>query len=123
MEIFEEYLGKIDNLEHREKTKKVLTWVSETFPNLSPRTAWNQPMFTNNGTFIIGFSIAKKHLAVAPEEETIHRFSKDIIEAGFNHTKQLMRIPWDKEVNYLLLEKIIEFNISDKAGYSAFWRK
>lgn len=123
METFEGYLGEIDNLEHREKTKKVLTWVSETFPNLSPRIAWNQPMFTDHGTFIIGFSISKKHLAVAPEEEAIDKFSKDIVEAGFSHTKQLFRIPWDKEVNYLLLEKIIEFNISDKAGYSTFWRK
>ena len=31
-------------------------------------------MFTDHGTFIIGFSIAKHHLAVAPERVVIQHF-------------------------------------------------
>ncbi|MCQ4950818.1 hypothetical protein NE646_14380, partial [Bittarella massiliensis] len=41
------------------------------FPDLTPKIAWNQPMFTDHGTFIIGFSAAKAHLAVAPERAGI----------------------------------------------------
>lgn len=88
-----------------------------------PKIAWNQPMFTDHGTFIIGFSIAKHHLAVAPERAGIIRFSDEIVQAGYEHTKELIRIRWDGPVDYSLLEKMIEFNIMDKADCSTFWRK
>ena len=122
MEAFAEYLASI-NPEHRARTEEILGWVMERFPNLATRIAWNQPMFTDHGTFIIGFSVAKHHLAVAPERAVIERFPDEIAQAGYDHTKELVRIPWDSPVDYSLLEKLIEFNIADKAGYSSFWRK
>jgi uncharacterized protein YdhG (YjbR/CyaY superfamily) len=85
--------------------------------------AWNQPMFTDHGTFIIGFSTAKHHLAIAPEIEVIDRFSEDIAKAGYDRSKGLIRIRWDDPVDYSLLQKIIEYNISDKAECTTFWRK
>ena len=123
MDVFAEYLSGIGNLEHRARTEEVLTWVAERFPNLMPKIAWNQPMFTDHDTFIIGFSIAKQHLAVAPEKVGIDHFSDEIVKAGYGHTKQLVRIPWNDPVDFSLLEKIIEFNILDKADCSTFWRK
>jgi uncharacterized protein YdhG (YjbR/CyaY superfamily) len=123
MEVFAEFLAKIDNPQHRTRVEEVFTWVSKKHPNLIPKIAWNQPMFTNHGTFIIGFSVAKHHLAVAPELAGINRFSEDIVQAGYDHTKQLVRIKWDSPVDFSLLEKMIEFNILDKADCSTFWRK
>lgn len=123
MEIFADYLAGIDNLEHRARTEEILDWVTKKFPKLNPRIAWNQPMFTDHGTFIIGFSIAKKHLAVAPEKAGINQFSQEIVEAGYTHTKELFRIQWDNPVDFSLLEKIIEFNIQEKADCITFWRK
>ncbi|MFD1171057.1 iron chaperone [Oceanobacillus picturae] len=103
--------------------EEVLTWVKEKFPNLESRIAWNQPMFTDHGTYIIGFSISKKHLAVAPEAVGINHFSDDIVQAGYDYTKQLVRIPWEKPIDFSLLEKIIKFNIADKLDCTTFWRK
>lgn len=123
MEVFEKYLAHIDNAQHRARMSEVLEWVSKKFPNLVPKIAWNQPMFTDHATFIIGFSAAKHHLAVAPERAVIIRFSDEIIQAGYEHTKELIRIPWDSVPDYALLEKIITFNILDKAKISTFWRK
>ncbi|MFB1100085.1 iron chaperone [Terribacillus sp. JSM ZJ617] len=120
---FADYLAQIDNPQHRERTEEVLKWVAEKYPNMEQKIAWNQPMFTDHGTFIIGFSIAKQHLAVAPEKAGIDHFSDDIIQAGYDHTKQLVRIKWDTPVNYSLLERMIEFNITDKADCTTFWRK
>lgn len=80
-------------------------------------------MFTDHGTFIIGFSVAKKHMAVAPESAAIAYAKSDIEKAGYDYTKQLIRIPWDQPVKYSLLEKIIDFNISDKANCTTFWRQ
>jgi len=123
MEIFAEFLARIDNPDHRSRTEEVLGWVSKKFPNLMPAIKWNQPMFTDHGTYIIGFSIAKHHLAVSPERAGIVHFSDEIVQAGYNHSQQLLRLPWDSPVDFSLLEKMIEYNILDKADCSTFWRK
>ncbi|GGH39452.1 iron chaperone [Paenibacillus segetis] len=123
MDVFADYLSGIDNPQHRDRTEEVLTWVTKKFPNLMPKMAWNQPMFTDHGTFIIGFSVSKHHLAIAPEIAGINHFSDAIVQAGYDHTKQLVRIQWDSPVDFSLLEKIIEFNIVDKTDCSTFWRK
>ncbi|KLV27984.1 iron chaperone [Niallia circulans] len=123
MEVFADFLAGIDNPEHRSRTEEVLQWVMKKFPNLVPKMAWNQPMFTDHETFIIGFSIAKQHLAVAPERAGIIQFSEAIVQAGYDHTKQLIRIKWDNPVDFSLLEKMIDFNITDKANCKTFWRK
>ncbi len=122
MEVFAEFLAKIDTPRHRERTAEILAWVRDTFPGLARRIAWNQPMFTDHGTFIIGFSVAKHHLAVAPERAGIVRFSDEIVRAGYEHSKKLLRIRWDQPVDYALLERIIAFNIADKADCTSFWR-
>ena len=123
METFEEFLSQIKIPEHQKRTRDVLNWVAEKFPNLATRIAWNQPMFTDHGTFIIGFSVSKHHLAVAPESVGIQRFSREIVEAGYEHTRELIRFPWDRPVDYNLLERIITFNILDKLDCATFWRK
>jgi uncharacterized protein YdhG (YjbR/CyaY superfamily) len=123
MEVFAEYLAHIDNPQHRARTEEVLNWVTKKFTNLMPKIAWNQPMFTHHGTYIIGFSVAKLHLAVAPERAGIIHFTDEIVKAGYEHSNQLVRFPWDSPVDFTLLEKMIEFNILDKADCSTFWRK
>ncbi|MER2001526.1 MAG: iron chaperone [Carnobacterium inhibens] len=123
MDIFSDYLANIDNIQQRERTGEVLTWVAKTFPKLKPRVGWNQPMFTDHDTFIIGFSVSKNHMSVAPEKAGIRQFSNEIVQAGYNPTKEIFRIQWNSPIDFSLLEKIIEFNILDKADCSTFWRK
>ncbi|CAM4523271.1 MULTISPECIES: iron chaperone [Paenibacillus] len=123
METFAEFIARIDNPEHQARTEEVLNWVTEKFPNLKQKIAWNQPMFTDHDTFIIGFSVSKQHLAVAPEKAGINRFSEEITQAGYDHTKELVRMKWKQEIDFSLLERMIEFNIADKAECSTFWRK
>ncbi|SHK88301.1 hypothetical protein SAMN02745136_03569 [Anaerocolumna jejuensis DSM 15929] len=123
MEVFAEYLARIDNPQQKARFEEVFGWIIGKFPGLVPKIAWNQPMFTDHGTFIIGFSAARHHMAVAPERAGIDHFSAEIVQAGYEHTKELVRIPWDSPVDFSLLEKMIAFNISDKAECSTFWRK
>ena len=123
MEVFQDFLTRIENPANRARTEEVLAWVLRRFPTLEPRIAWNQPMFTDHGTFIIGFSVAKGHLAVAPERAGIVHFSETILASGYDHTKELVRIPWSSPVDYSLLEKMIGFNILDKSDTTTFWRK
>ncbi|MCM3628359.1 iron chaperone [Paenibacillus glycanilyticus] len=123
MEVFAAFIAGIDNPTHRERTEEVLTWVTNTFPQLEQKIGWNQPMFTDHDTYIIGFSVAKPHLAVAPERAGMIRFAEEIKEAGYDQTNLLLRIRWDKPVDYRLLERIITFNVEDKADCTTFWRK
>lgn len=123
MSVFADYLAKMDDPAQRARTSELLDWVGDTFPALERKIAWNQPMFTDHGTFIIGFSTARHHLAVAPEAAAIDHFSGQIRQAGYDHTKLLIRIAWSENVDFALLEKIISFNIADKADCATFWRK
>lgn len=122
LDFFAPVLGKISNPDQQARAQEVLTWVHTTYPQLTARIAWNQPMFTHRGTYIIGFSYAKAHMAVAPEAAGIQHFASTFEEQGINHTAQLFRLPWDKPVPYQLLGEVIDFNITDKQGVTSFWR-
>lgn len=122
MEDFQAYLNSIDEPEKRERMRNILSFVRETFPQLKEEIRWNQPMFTDHGTFIIGFSMAKNHISVAPESPVIDVFQKDIEEAGYSYTKGLFRIRWTDKVDYDLLRRIVAFNIESKKDMKKFWR-
>ena len=123
MENFVDYLDAIQDVEQRERLREVLNWVIQKFPRLESKIAWNQPMFTDHGTFIIGFSVSRQHFAVSPEVKGIETFSDEIVESGYSHGKNIFRIKWDDPVDYTLLERMIQFNIDDKKECTGFWRK
>ncbi|HAF85819.1 MAG TPA: iron chaperone [Sphaerochaeta sp.] len=123
MDTFVPFLAAIENDENRKRANEVLNWIQKTFPGLVPKIAWNQPMFTDHGTFIIGFSVSKQHLAVSPDVTGMSLFSEDIAKAGYSQTINLFRIKWEMAVDYALLEKIIQFNIDDKKDCKTFWKK
>lgn len=122
MEVFKEYLDAITDPEMKERTGRVLSWTHETFPELGRRIAWSNPHFIHQDTFIIAFSLAKDHLAVAPETKALKHFADDIKQAGLKASKMLLKLPWDKPVDYALLEKIIRYNMADKKGLTTYWR-
>ena len=122
MEVFQKFLDSIADPMKRERMEGILRFIEESFPFLKEEYKWNQPMFSDHGTFIIGFSIAKEHIAVAPEEAVMGIFEKDIEKAGYSHTKLLFRIKWTDDVDYDLLRRIIAFNIEDKKDMTKFWR-
>ena len=66
----DEFLATIPDDDNRERMVDVVVWVGLTYPELELRIAWNQPMFTHRGTYIIEFSAASKHMAMALERST-----------------------------------------------------
>lgn len=122
MKTFQMFLDSIGEAEKRERLEGILNGIKEKFPQLKEEIKWNQPMFSDHGTFIIGFSLAKEHMAVAPEPAAISVFNKEIEEAGYSHTQGLFRIKWTDKVDYDLLYKIIAYNIEDKKEMTKFWR-
>ncbi|EEB62362.1 iron chaperone [Corynebacterium amycolatum] len=126
-EFFADHLSRVDDDTQRAVALEVLEWVHEKYPELGVRIAWNQPMFTLGGTFIIGFSYAKKHMAIAPERAGIEKFSDEFDAHGLSYGKMMVRFPWPKDgkaesMPLDLLAKMIEFNMEDKRGMTKFWR-
>ena len=123
MQEFEDYLEKIYNPSQQQKLKEIFEWIQQNFPHLKPRISWNQPMYTDHETFIIGFSCSKHHFSIAPETKTMKYFSQNINASGYQQSSHLFKIRWNDPIDFSLLKKIIEYNIEDKKDCSTFWRK
>lgn len=123
MTTVEEFLAKISDPDHRTTMDNLLKWIQTEFPNLKLEIKWNQPMFTDHGTFIIGFSAAKQHFAFTPEEATMKQFEAKIDKAGYSQTKGIARIKWTQDIDHQLLKDIIQTNIDEKQSTQGFWRE
>ncbi|CAM3149781.1 iron chaperone [Lactiplantibacillus plajomi] len=119
---FTTFVSQISDQSHCDQLITVLNWVTTEFPELTPRLAWNQPMFTAHGTFIVGFSVAKHHLNVALEKAPLNHFAAQITAQGDRVTKMLWQINFDQPVNYPLLHQAIQYNLTTKAAVTTFWR-
>ena len=118
----DEYLATIPNDNNRARMVEVLDWVAQRYPELELRIAWNQPMFTHHRTYIIGFSAASKHMAMAPERATMIRFEPVMRERGTDFGKMFARQPWNKPFDYELLDAFIQHQIAAKQDVTSFWR-
>ena len=122
MTTLDEFLATIPDDDNRERMVDVLVWVGLTYPELKLRIAWNQPMFTHHGTYIIGFSAASKHMAVAPERATMIRFEPIMRERGTDFGEMFARQPWSKPFDYELLDAFIQHQLAEKQDITSFWR-
>lgn len=118
----DEYLETIPNDDNRARMVDVLVWVGLTYPELELHIAWNQPMFTHHGTYIIGFSAASKHMAMAPERATMIRFEQIMRERGTDFGKMFARQPWNDPFDYELLDAFIQHQLEEKQDITSFWR-
>lgn len=123
MKTFNDYLDTISSKEHRQVLNTIFAWISQQYPDLKQKIAWNQPMYTDHDTFIIGFSVAKDHFNLSPEIACLNHFADAIDATGYHRTKMLIQIRWDQSVDYDLLSQLIEYNIQDKKDCQTFWRK
>ncbi|MBO0475321.1 DUF1801 domain-containing protein [Enterococcus ureasiticus] len=118
-----EFFASISEPEHLKRVKELFDWTMKTYPQFSVVIKWNQPMFTDHGTFIIAYSTSKKHLSIAPETIAITAFSDEIEKSGYQHTDNIIKITWDQPIDYALLKKIIDYNVQEKIDYTKFWRE
>lgn len=123
MHNFNEFLDKMGEPLQRDKMEEILDWVSDHYPSLKKEIKWNQPIFTDHGTYIIGFSHSKQHIALSPEVKPMNVFAKEIEATGLSHTQNIIRIKWADEIPYELMKTLIDYNLEDKGDYDKFWRE
>ena len=86
------FLSNFKNPILKFKLEPIFEQIQKEFQNLTVELKWNQPMFIINGTFIIGFSVAKNHISIAPEAVTMAIFTNDIKAANYEATNNLFKI-------------------------------
>jgi uncharacterized protein YdhG (YjbR/CyaY superfamily) len=89
MNMFDEYIDSLHNPAHKKRMSEAFRWVEKNFPTLKGVIKWNQPMYSDHGTLIIGFSAAKNHMSFTPEEQVIQLFSEEIKNLVTNTQKDL----------------------------------
>lgn len=123
MKDINEFFSTILEPEQRARLEDLFEWTKKHYPQFNVVIKWNQPMFTDHDTFIIAYSISKKHLSVAPESIAITTFKDAIEKAGYQHTENIIKIAWDQTIDFNLLKKIIDYNVQEKIDYTKFWRE
>lgn len=120
--VFEEYINLIENKINQKKFIKLLEFIIQEFPNLETVIKWNQPMFIEHGTYIVGLNVTKNHINIAPERATMIHYADLIQKRDVSFTKMFIQMKWAKSIDFKLIKEIISFNIIDKKDTTSFWR-
>lgn len=120
-ETLAEYLASISKPENAQQLSALLDSIKTQYPQLALRIAWNQPMFTDHDTFIIGFSAASKDIAVSVEAPIFEKYLTQIKALGYRATKRQFHVTWGTEIDATLLHHLIDEAIAYKQGMTTFW--
>jgi len=119
-EILNTYLNELSK-EKKDRVNGIVKWIEENFSHLKLEIKWNQPMFIDHGTYIIGLSVSKMHLAIGLEARSMDRLIEIIKKSEYEHSKMLIKIKWTQEIDYEFLDLIITDIIKDKKSIKTFW--
>lgn len=119
---YDDYVEAIQNPQVKEKLISLVDFVKNHYDSLELVMKWNQPMFITHGTFIIGFSVAKTHINIAPEEPAITVFEDRLKALGYKRTKMLIQVTDKQPLDFDFIKAIIDFVIEDKKDITTFWR-
>ncbi|MBD3948207.1 DUF1801 domain-containing protein [Tuanshanicoccus lijuaniae] len=116
------FISELENSVQAQQLQQIYEMIQAEFPQLEYAVKWNQPMFLDHGTYIIGFSVSKHFVNVAPEIATMEHFSTEIKEKQYATTKNFLKIGVKDKVDLELIKRMIAFNIEEKKDYQKFWR-
>lgn len=122
MKTIEEFYQTIESQEKLEIFSTLIETIQEKYSDLKLEIKWSQPIFSKDGSFIIGFSLAKNHISIAGEHAGLNHVRPYLDEKKIDYGAQVIRQLWDKPIDYDLVYMLIDFNIEDKKGYKKFWR-
>ena len=94
--------------------RAIFAAITKTLPKLELVIAWNQPMLRVDGQYVIGLSVAKRHVLINP-------FSGDVLSAladdlrGYEVNKKTFKVPLDWKVDVLLLRRLVERRLAELA--------
>lgn len=112
-ESIDDYLASLD--ETKANTLRTLIGlVSEEFPQLECKLAWNVPQFHRDGTYVFGIGALKNHLDINPWSGAVmDEFRERLTAEGYDVTKHLVKIPVDWTIDRDLVVGLIEARLNE----------
>jgi len=97
----EEFLAPLDA--QKQKTiRGLFAAITEAFPDLELVIAWNQPMLKAGKHYVLGASVATKHITIgAMGEDLIDEFRDQLV--GYKVNKKTIQVPVDWQIDEALL--------------------
>jgi uncharacterized protein YdhG (YjbR/CyaY superfamily) len=111
----------MESNENIDRLIEIVDWIKKEYPTLVLQIKWSQPMFIMEDTYVIGFSLSKKHISVGPEKPIMEQFKDQIENNGYKKSTKIFTITSKQEVDYSLLKLLIEETMKVKKGYEKFW--
>jgi uncharacterized protein YdhG (YjbR/CyaY superfamily) len=97
----------------KQKTvRKIFKAIIKKYPKMELVIAWNQPMLKLGDNYIIGVSVLKNHLLIAPfSKDVLTKFAKKLTDYKVN--KKTIQVPVDWKVDEKLLQDITAARIKE----------
>lgn len=92
-------LNKISNLRN---------FIKQQIPNATEIISYGIPTYKLKKN-IIHFGLNKNHIGIYPGSKAIEYFSKEL--ADFKTSKGTVKVPFEKDLPFELIKKIIDFNL------------
>ena len=113
----DQWLAKLPD-DQRKALQQLREQIRAAAPAVVETIAYNVPMFYLGTTAVLGFSVAKNHVALGVGSETLDTLKADL--AGYDTAKDIIRFSPDQPLPAALVNKIVKARIvqhaADKAG-------
>lgn len=86
--------------------RRLVDFVSTSYPQLDLVLAWNQPMFKIDGSYLIGFMPTQKHINLLTVTDTaITALASEL--AGFRHGTRSISLPFDWSIDAQFINRVL----------------
>lgn len=94
----------------RELLENMRKEIQAAAPDATESIKYGMPTFELNGN-LVHFAAMKGHLGFYPTPSAIQKFKQEL--SDYETSKGCIRFPYDKEVPYSLVQKIVKFRVSE----------
>ena len=100
----EEYI-RDQNENIRDQLQCIHAVLKRTLPDAEEKISWSMPTYWQ-GHNIIHFAAQKNHIGLYPGPEAVAQFAEKLDQAGCEHSKGSIRIPYGKDLPLSLVAEI-----------------
>ena len=106
-----DYLAHLDPVKDQ-TMQTMLDVITQNFPALQPKIAWNVPQICHAKTYVFGMAAFKNHLTLNPWSPTVMAHFAPRL-SGYVAAKTTFQVPVDWQVDQVLLCDLVRARLSE----------